>query len=114
MLLLKKPVSTGARPRASVAISKATCLMISWHAGLRSTATLAQLLKLPSAITSPHRPRWLPFLKIEDDVRVRLIVIRHALYPVGMVAVDHVHVLPNVDPAPPAHVGPTAHAWIEL
>src|SRR5260370_26239276 len=101
MLLLKNPVSTGARPRASVAISKATCLMISWHAGLRSTAILPQLLKLPSAIASPYRSCRLPFFQIQNDVRVRLIVIAHALDPVGMVAVHHVHVFPNVDASPP-------------
>src|SRR5260221_11117360 len=61
-----------------------------------------------------YRPRWLPFFQVENDVRVRLVVVAHPAYPVDMAAIHRAHTHQHVRAAPPAHIGPTRHAWIEL
>src|SRR5258708_1812632 len=60
-----------------------------------------------------YRPCWLPFFQVQDDIRVRLIVVAHPAYPVGVIAIHHAHRHTHVGSTPPAHVRPALHTWIE-
>src|SRR5260221_2910229 len=61
-----------------------------------------------------YRPCWLPFFQIQDDIRVRLVVVAHPAYPVDMAAIHRAHAHQHIDATSPAHIRPARHAWIEL
>src|SRR6266581_1244471 len=70
----------------------------------------AKMIK-PCCHSSPRSPGGLPFLQVQNDVRIRLVVVARLRDAVDMIAIHQPHIRANVRAATPAHVRPTADPW---